>query len=72
MFVKLTNYVEGRLAFETMDDFTVYQEDQEIVVGERKKKVYHLGDKVQVVVTRASSEDREIDFELVKPQVRKR
>lgn len=72
MFVKLTNYVEGRLAFETMDDFYVYQEDQEIVVGERKKKVYHLGDKVQVVVTRASSEDREIDFELVKPQVRKR
>ena len=66
MFVELDNLVEGRVAYSTMDDFYRYNEDLEILVGDRKKKVYRLGDKVKVVVVRASKDDREIDFELVK------
>ena len=65
MFVQLNNYVEGRVGFNTMDDYYVYNEEQEIVVGERKNKIYRLGDKVKIKVTKSDKETREIDFEIV-------
>ena len=65
MFVELSNYVEGRIAFSTMDDFYRYDEDLEILVGDRKKKIYRLGDKVKAKVVKVSVDAREIDLELV-------
>lgn len=65
MFIELSNYVEGRVAFSTMDDFYRYDEDLEILVGDRKNKIYRLGDKVKAKVVKVSVELKEIDLELV-------
>ena len=64
MFVELSNLIEGRIAFTTMDDFYNYDEELETITGENDKKVYRLGDKVKIVVVRASKALKEIDFEL--------
>lgn len=65
MFVQLENYVEGRVGFNTMDDYYVYNEELEVLVGERKKKIYRLGDKIFVKVIKSEKETREIDFEII-------
>ncbi len=66
MFVVLKNLVEGRVSYSSMDDFYEYVPEFQMAVGKSNKKIYRLGDKVEVKVTRASKDDREIDFELVK------
>ena len=68
MYVELPNLIEGRVAFSSMDDYYNYNEDLEVIVGERSKKIYRLGDKVNIKVVRASKEAREIDFELGRKQ----
>ena len=71
MFVQLENLIEGRVGYETMDDFYNYDEELEMLIGEKTKNIYKLGDRVKVKVVRTSPELREIDFELVKQRVRK-
>ena len=66
MFVELPNLIEGRVGFTTMDDFYNYDEELEIITGEKTNKVYRLGDKVNVTIVRSSKELREIDFEITK------
>ena len=66
MFVELPNLIEGRVGFTNMDDFYNYDEELEIITGEKTNKVYRLGDKVNVTLVRASKELREIDFEITK------
>ncbi len=64
MFVMLDNLIEGRVGFSSMDDFYNYDEELEIVIGERSKKNYRLGDKLTVKLVRSDKDTREIDFEL--------
>ena len=64
MFVMLDNLIEGRVGFSSMDDFYNYDEELEIVIGERTKKIYRLGDKLTVKLVRSDKDTREIDFEL--------
>ena len=66
MYVMLDNLIEGRIGYNTMDDYYNYDENLETLTGERSNKVYRLGDKVNVVLTKASKELKEIDFELTK------
>ena len=66
MFVQLSNLVEGRVAYDTMDDYFIYDEELEILQGERTKQIYRLGDKVKVKLVKADPLLREIDFELCK------
>lgn len=68
MYVELPNLIEGRVGYSTMDDFYNYNEEQETLVGEKAKKVYRLGDEVEVKVVKSSKELREIDFELEKQE----
>ena len=72
MYVELPNLIEGRVGYNTMDDFYDYNEELETLIGERTKKVYRLGDEVEVKVVKASKELREIDFEIEKPKTRTR
>ena len=66
MFVELGNTVEGLIRFEHMgEDYFFYDENRKMLIGERTKKAYHIGDKVSVRVIDASKELRRIDFELV-------
>ncbi|MBM7561100.1 ribonuclease R [Fusibacter tunisiensis] len=65
MFVELENTVEGLVRLETMDDdYYVYDESKMVLVGERTRKTYELGQEVEVVVTGADPSLRQIDFEL--------
>lgn len=64
MYVQLPNLIEGRVGYNTMDDFYHYDDEQELILGEKTGKTYRLGDKVTVKLTKASKALREIDFEL--------
>lgn len=63
MFVELENTVEGLIRLSSMeDDYYRYEEKQYCLIGERTGTVYRIGDIVDVLVTRANPEDRQIDF----------
>ncbi|MBQ3436101.1 MAG: ribonuclease R [Bacilli bacterium] len=66
MFVELDNLIEGLVPIKDMDDFYHYDEDNLTLTGEKKHNVYRLGDRVIVKVVRASKEEKQIDFEVVK------
>ncbi|MBQ5797363.1 MAG: RNB domain-containing ribonuclease, partial [Firmicutes bacterium] len=67
-FVQLENTVEGLVrAADLQDDYYQFQPEQYRLVGERYHKIYGLGDRVTIQVTRASVASREIDFALVDP-----
>ncbi len=62
-FVELDNTIEGLVRVENIeDDYYVYNEKQYSLIGDRKHKVYKLGDIVEVVLTGVNLETRKIDF----------
>jgi ribonuclease R len=65
MFVKLSNLVEGRVGYNTMDDYYIYEENCHMLIGQRKGKKYNLGDRIAINVVKTDKDIREIDFELV-------
>ena len=67
LFVELIeNYVEGMVHVSSMaDDYYRFVEQQHIFRGENTKKIYRLGDKVNVQVVRVDMERRQIDLGIV-------
>ena len=71
MFVELENTVEGLIRFEDLgDEYFMYDEERKRLIGEITKTEYKIGDKVKIRVKRASKILREIDFELVKEDMK--
>lgn len=65
LFIELENTVEGLIRLtELDDDYYVYDEQRLQLVGERTRKIYALGDEIEVVCSKADPVLREIDFEL--------
>ena len=65
IFVELDNGVEGLVHVSTMvNDYYEYVEEQFAMVGERSQQKYRLGDEVEVILVRASVEERNLDFVL--------
>lgn len=65
-FVRLENTVEGLVHVSSLhDDYYHFQEARLALVGERTGRQFQNGEAVRVQVTRASLEDRQIDFILV-------
>ena len=66
MFVELIeHYVEGLVHVSTMaDDYYRYREQQHALFGENRRKLYRLGDRVQVQIVRVDMERRQIDLAL--------
>lgn len=63
MFVTLPNTIEGLVRMGSLkDDYYEYKENLMALVGQRTKKIYRIGDKVQVIVDKASKNKKEIDF----------
>ena len=63
IFVELENTVEGLVRLENInDDFYVYDEEKRMVIGERKKKIYKIGDNMEVLVAKCNVLTGEIDF----------
>lgn len=67
MFIMLPNTIEGLVRLENLkDDYYIFNESTNMLIGKRNGKVYKLGDKVRVKVIMASKETSQIDFEIVK------
>lgn len=65
-FVQLDNLVEGLVHVNTLnDDYYNYVENLMSLIGEEKKKVYRMGDKLRVKCVGASKEARQVDFIVV-------
>jgi ribonuclease R len=67
LFIELVeHYVEGRVHVTSMaDDFYRFVEEQHALFGERTKKTYRLGDRVEVQVIRVDLERRQVDLGVV-------
>ena len=67
IYVQLPDTVEGMVRLDSLkDDYSVYEEGKYRVVGRQTRKIYALGDRVRVVVLRASAAERQIDFAMVR------
>ena len=66
IYVTLPNTVEGLVHItELDDDYYVYDENLMMLVGERKKKVFRVGDNVTVKVMKAHISEGDVDFKIV-------
>ncbi len=67
MFVELENTVEGLVRMSDLDDdYYIYDEKKRQLIGEHLHRTYKIGDEVSIMVARADSESRQIDFVLDK------
>jgi len=65
-FAELKNGVEGLIHVETLhDDFYNYIENEFALIGRRKGKSFHIGDKIRVKIVDANLKLRQLTFELV-------
>lgn len=66
IFVELDEvYVEGLVHVTSLSsDYYIFDELKHRLVGERSGKVYRLGDRMRVLVSRVDMDERKIDFEL--------
>ena len=65
-FVELDNLIEGLVRITDLNGFYDYNEENQMLVDEKSHNIYRLGDQVVVKVVRASKEEKEIDFQIVK------
>lgn len=66
LFIELHDYfVEGLVHISALPgDYYRFEPEKQRLVGERGGKSYSLGDNVEIIVSRVSLEDRQIDFDL--------
>lgn len=65
-FVQLPNTIEGLVSMPSLrDDYYVFDEANQRLVGEHFGKTYGLGEAVKVKVTGADPQARQIDFEVL-------
>lgn len=63
LFVELPNTVEGLVRVSELDDdYFAFNEQDLTLVGERTKKTWRIGDRMKVLVARASPDTGQIDF----------
>lgn len=67
IFVKITDILaEGLIRLRDLDDdFYIYDENRYAIIGKRTKKMYRLGDRVNVKLVRVNEERLELDFLIV-------
>ena len=66
IFVELDNTVEGIVRFENMgDEYFRYDDMNKVLIGEKTKLTYKIGDKVRVRVIEANKQLRKVAFEIV-------
>ncbi|MBR3163021.1 MAG: ribonuclease R [Clostridia bacterium] len=66
VFVELENTVEGLVRFDNLgDEYYEYDENRKILIGEKSRETFKIGDKMKVRVINASKELRQVDFERI-------
>ena len=66
LFIELHDYfVEGLVHISALPgDYYRFEPEKQRLIGEKSGRSYRLGDDVEVIVSRVSLEDRQIDFDL--------
>jgi len=66
MFVEVSNMlIPGLIHISSLNDYFMYDENKNILIGERSKKIYRLGDILKVRVKDIDFVRGEVDFEIV-------
>ncbi|WP_270810342.1 ribonuclease R [Exiguobacterium sp. CinTr1] len=65
MFIELPNTIEGLVRLQSMDDYYHFDESQLMLLGERTKRQFRIGDAVRVKVDAVNLDERTIDFTVV-------
>lgn len=67
LFVELENTVEGLIRFENLgDDYYIYHEERKLLIAEKSKETFTIGDKIKVEVIEANKLTRRIAFRRIK------
>jgi len=63
-FVELTDlFVEGLVPLTSLtDDHYTYHENTREIIGQRNGKIYHIGEKIRVLVDRIDPVEKKIQF----------
>ena len=65
-FVELENTVEGLIRFENLgDEYYEYDADHKILIGERSKETFKIGDKINIEVIDANKQEKRISFKRI-------
>jgi ribonuclease R len=64
LFAALDNTIEGLIHISELSEYYVYDENRMALIGRNNE--YRMGDKIQIVVKKASKELRQIDFNVVR------
>ncbi|MFV0249670.1 MAG: ribonuclease R [Bacilli bacterium] len=63
MFIELPNLIEGLIKVDELkDDIYVFDESTICMIGKNSKKIYRLGDDIEIIVSNANKEARTVDF----------
>lgn len=66
VFVELENTVEGLIRFENLgDEYYEYDADHKILIGERSKETFKIGDKINIEVVDANKQEKRISFKRI-------
>ena len=66
VFVELENTVEGLIRFENLgDEYYEYDADHKILIGERSKETFKIGDKINIEVIYANKQEKRISFKRI-------
>lgn len=66
MFVELENTIEGLVHMSNMeDDYYQFDEMHYMLIGERRRRTFRIGDSVRIKVLNADIANRTIDFSLI-------
>ena len=65
LFVELPNTVEGLIHINTLeDDYYTFMEKSHMLIGERRKRIFRLGDPICITVTAVDMSTRRVEFAL--------
>jgi ribonuclease R len=66
MFVELENTIEGMIRISNIDDdYYTFDEKHHILIGERSKRTFRIGDVLKIRVDKVDIANKNIDFVLV-------
>jgi len=69
MFVELDNTIEGLVRMSSMeDDYYTFNDKQYCLIGERTRKLYRIGDVLNVVLAKADIAARKIEFTIAQDE----
>ena len=66
IFVELENTIEGMIRFEDLgNEYYIYDEDKKQLIGDHTKKIFKVGDKIDIEVTQANKALKQINFKRI-------